>query len=185
MTAFNPAVVPSKAFVEADGYVSIEAEHFTAKHDAGALKWEKIEDYGRTLSAMTTTPSLAESVTPPTGSPYLEYRMYLLTAGQAEVQAMVAPTLNLVPGRGLRFAVSFDDAAPQVVDALEHNTQRDWEASVRDSVRTVKSTHAIAAPGYHTLKIWMVDPALVVEKLVVNTGGLKPSYLGPPESYYH
>jgi len=185
VTAFSPAVVPSKAFVEADGYVSIEAEHFTAKHDAGALKWEKIEDYGRTLSAMTTTPSLAESVMPPAASPYLEYRMYLFTAGPAEVQAMVAPTLNFVPGRGLRFAVSFDDQPPQVVDALEHNTQRDWEGSVRDSIRTIKSTHTIAAPGYHTLKIWMVDPALVLEKLVVNTGGLKPSYLGPPESYYH
>lgn len=66
---------------------------------------------------------------------------------------------------------------------LEHNALRDWETTVKDSVRHVISTHAIAAPGYHTLKIWMVDPGLVLQKVVVNLGGLKPSYLGPPESF--
>jgi hypothetical protein len=54
---------------------------------------------------------------------------------------------------------------------------------VKDSVRKVKSSHMLSGPGYHTLKFWMVDPALVLEKLVVNLGGVKPSYLGPPESY--
>jgi hypothetical protein len=109
--------------------------------------------------------------------------MYLFDAGKIEVEAVIAPTWDFVPGRGLRYAISFDDQPPRIVDALAQNSQRDWEESVVDSVRKVKSTHTLANAGYHTLKFWMVDPGVVLEKLVVNLGGVKPSYLGPPESY--
>jgi hypothetical protein len=183
--AANPQTPPKsslKGFVQADGYVSIEAEHFTRKIDAGPVHWDKIVDYGRTLSAMTVFPVSSASATPPQ-SPHLEYEMYLFDPSNVEVNAILSPTLNFVPGRGLRYAISFDDQPPQVVDALAQNSQRDWETTVKDSVRTVKSNHTLTGSGYHTLKIWMVDPGLVLEKLVVNLGGVKPSYLGPPESY--
>ena len=110
--------------------------------------------------------------------------MYLYHGGRVEVQAILGPTLDFVPGRGLRYAIAFDDQPPVVIDALAHNSQRDWETAVKDSVRISTSDHTLASAGYHTLKIWMVDPAIVLEKIVVNTGGLKPSYLGPPESYH-
>jgi hypothetical protein len=187
VTAFNPRELTPQSlrgFVETGGYVSIEAAHFTAKVDAAAARWDSIDDLGRTLSAMAVFPFTAPSVTPPASSPCLEYRMYLFDAGKLEVDAIVSPTLNFVPGRGLRFAVSFDDQPPQVVDALQHNTQRDWETTVKDAVRHVVSSHTVTAPGYHTLKFWMVDPGVVLQKLVVNLGGVKPSYLGPPESFH-
>jgi hypothetical protein len=171
-------------FAEGNGYVSIEAEHYTKKVDSAAARWEKIDDLGRTLSAMTVFPVTAESVSPGHGAPCLEYKMYLFDSGAVTVEAILDPTLNFVPGRGLRYAVSFDDETPQVVDALANNDAEAWGTAVKDSVRKARSTHNIANPGYHTLKFWMVDPGVVLQKLVVDLGGVKPSYLGPPESYH-
>ena len=63
------------------------------------------------------------------------------------------------------------------------NGNADWETSVKDSARVVKTKFTLSSPGYHTLKIWMLDPGVVLQKLMVDLGGVKPSYLGPPESY--
>jgi hypothetical protein len=192
VNSFNPPQPQKDAFdgfVEAGGVVSIEAEHFTKNVPANAVRWEKIPDYGRTLSSMAIFPVTAASVMPPENSPHLEYKMYLFSAGPVEVTSIIAPTLNFVPGRGLRFAVSFDDEMPQVLTAVPKgffvdNGVRDWEESVRDNCREIKSTHTIEKSGEHTLKIWMVDPAVALQKIVVNMGGVKPSYLGPPESFH-
>jgi hypothetical protein len=70
-------------------------------------------------------------------------------------------------------------------DFNAQNGNREWEKSVRDNCWLSQSTHALESPGYHTLKYWMVDPGVVLEKLVVDLGGVKPSYLGPPESFRH
>jgi len=187
VNAFRPQGLTRQSldgFVESDGYVSMEAVHYTKKVDGPSARWEKIDDLGRTLSSMSVFPVTAESVMPPRDSPRLEYKLYLFDARTVEVEAILSPTLNFVPGRGLRYAVSFDDEAPQVIDALAQNSVEDWGTSVKDSVRKVRSTHLLARSGYHTLKFWMVDPGVVLQKLVVNLGGVKPSYLGPPESFH-
>jgi hypothetical protein len=122
----RPSGAEVKGFVETSGYVSMEAEHYTRKVDAGLVTWQRIPDYGRTLSAMSVFPVTAESVLPPAGAPCLEYRMFLFHAGRVEVEAILSPTLNFTPERGLRYAISFDDEPPQVIDALAHNEQGDW-----------------------------------------------------------
>jgi hypothetical protein len=194
VSVFNPLVSAKKllnGFVEADGYVSIEAEHFTGKTGTASANWEKIDGLGRTLSAMSIFPVTAPSSIFPQASPCLEYQMYLFRAGKIEVESVLSPSLNFVSGRGLRFALSFDDQPLQVMTAVPEDysvgagdANHDWEETVKDSVRKVKTDFILDAPGRHTLKFWMVDPGVVLQKLVVNTGGVKPSYLGPPESFY-
>jgi len=190
--AFNPADVTRdslRGLVEGGGVVSIEPEHYSRKTEVEPNRWIRIEDYGRTLSGMRAeAPPHAPSLTPGKDSPCLEYQTYLFSTGAVEVVAITSPTLNFVPGRGLRLAISFDGEPPQVVDVVPAtanagDSNRSWEESVKVNARYTKATVNIEKPGYHTLKFWMVDPGVVLQKIVVNTGGLKPSYLGPPESF--
>lgn len=177
-----------RGFIEQDGYVSIEAEHFTRKTDMAGARWEILPDHGKTLSAMTVFPVTATGVTPP-NAPSLEYQMWLTSTGAVTVTTILSPGLNFDPQRGVRFAVSFDDEAPQILTVVPKgytagDGNRDWEESVKDGVRKIKSKHAIATAGAHTFKVWMIDPAVVLQKIVVDCGGVKPSYLGPPESFH-
>jgi hypothetical protein len=190
--AFNPAEPVGETiqgFVEADGFVALEAEHYTAKSDVGLNRWIKIPNYGHTVSGMRAEAPADALARPGKDSPCLEYKMYLFSHGPVEVESIVGPTLSFMPERPLRYAVSFDDEAPQEITIVPkgfegYTTNPVWSESVKNNSHQAKSTHTIHEPGYHTLKIWMVDPAVVLEKIIINTGNVKSSYLGPPESFH-
>jgi hypothetical protein len=172
-------------FVESDGCVAFEAPHFDRSVASGGIEWKVLDDFGPSLGAVTSFPVTADSSALADGSPHLEYDLFLFSSGTAKVDVSVAPSLNFVPGHGLRFAVSLDDEAPQVEDysAQVGGDAGGWAESVLDGVRHVISVHAALQPGRHVLKLWRVDPGVVLERVVVDMGGALPSYLGPPESF--
>ncbi|MFD1539901.1 hypothetical protein [Nonomuraea guangzhouensis] len=96
----------------------------------------------------------------------------------------------MLSGSGLRYAVSIDDQAPKTVDittatgANDTTMNKGWEMNTTDAANRTSTTFTVSTPGAHTLRFWMVDPTVVVQKLVVATGDLAESYLGPPESYF-
>jgi hypothetical protein len=185
----EPTPESLQGFAEGDGYVSMESAHYTQKTDVGSNRWVEIPNYGKTLSGMRACGPAYDQATPGKDSPCLEYKMYLFNAGKVDVETTVSPTLNFLPGRPLRYAVSFDNGTPRIVTFVPANFNansyaNDWPASVENNCRHVRSTFKIDKLGYHILKIWMVDPGVMLEKIVVNTGDVKPSYLGPPESFY-
>jgi hypothetical protein len=178
-------------FVEANGYVSMESEHHTRAVNGSGIEWMRIPDIGRTASGMEPFPVTAPRQTPGGASgARLEYRMTLFTTGPVDVLAYLSPRNNVLPTDGLKYAVSIDDESPQIVNittatgADDTRMNRQWERNTSDNVNLTSTRHVISRPGVHVLKFWMVDPTVVVQKLVVNTGGLAPSYLGPPESQY-
>ena len=190
--AFNPTELTREnlnGFVEGGGYVSIEAEHFSKNIGEGDRKWLKVEDYGLTLSGMrATAPANAPAATIGKDAPCLEYPVYLFSKDSAQITLITSPLLNYMPNRDIKIAVSFDDQAPQYITNVPNEykieySNADWVQSVVNQTRKCQTTLNIPTTGYHTLKVWMIDPGVVVQKIMINTGGLKPSYLGAPESY--
>ena len=126
---------------------------------------------------MCVFPVTADSVTDYTQAPSMEYAVYIAEPGRYDVTLYTSPTLNFVPGRGLRIAVGMDDAKPVVIDAYAGRVN--WDALVKDNCRQMRAQLDVATAGIHTFKIYMVDPAVVVEKIVLSSGRLPQTYFGP------
>ena len=159
----------------------MEAEHYTQAHAPPGGEWVRIPDFGRTLSGMTALPVGAPAAQLDDGM-QLEYAMHLFDEGTVTVHAIFAPTQKFQPGHGLRYAIAIDDEPPQEVDIHSDASKEHWSRTVLDGVTEHVTTHKVARPGRHVLRYRPIDPGLVLEKIVVDAGGLKPSYLGPPES---
>lgn len=177
-----------KGFIEANGYVSIEAEHFTNKTEKKEMHWEIIPDFGRTLSGVTAFPTTQSKLALEKGSPHLEYNVNLFTTGKVKVKVYVAPSLNIYNDEGMQFATSFDDADPKIYKIHEFDTIPDWKYpaywnnSVTDNIRVLTTEHEIEKAGLHILKLWMITPGVAFEKIVIETEEIGETYLGPPES---
>lgn len=179
-----------EGFVESNGYVSMEAEHYSKATGKGNISWLVIPDLGRTLSVVTPVPVTAKKQTPGSDSPHLEYKMYLFNSGKIKVKASFSPTQNFHNTEGLHYGISFDDEKPQIMNVHKNDTIPDWKypptwnQAVMENIKIITSDHFIENPGEHTLKFWMVDPGLVLQKIVVETEEIPFSYLGPPESFH-
>jgi hypothetical protein len=187
----NPDVRRSqlRGHVEANGYVSIEADHYSRAVNTNGVYWREIEDIGRVGDGMTPFPQDTVPQTPGGASPRLEYQATFFTSGPVNITTYLSPRNNVLYGTdGLRYAISVDDAAPQVVNISvgsdDSGLNNTWARHTSDNTNRTTTAHTISAPGVHTIKIWMVDPTVIVQNVVVETRGELPyNYLGPPESY--
>ena len=174
-----------KGFVESNGFVSIEAENYTNNLPGINASWNIIPGLGRTLSGLHPVPVNSASQTPGNGSPVLEYNFHWKSVGAINFIAHVSPTLNIYNDEGLEFAVSVDDQEPQIINIHQNFSFRDWEESVKNNTIYAKALLQLNQPGNHTLKVWMVDPGIVLQKIMLTSEDFnRYSYLGPPQSVY-
>ena len=183
---FNPAGLAGghpNAFVESAGVVAMEAGNFTRRTDRGGAGWRALPELGRAGGSVAILPVTMASIDDvgqlSERAPSLEYEFQVFHAGPARVEISAVPTYRIHPGRHLRYAVAVDGQAPVVVNLEDSGP---WARNVLTDAVVGSSQCTVNAAGLHTLTVWAMDPGIVLERVVVDLGGLRPSYLGPPET---
>ncbi|MBB4128641.1 hypothetical protein GGR77_003971 [Xanthomonas translucens] len=175
------------------GPIAIAADAFERNIAVDGVRWERIADYGRAAgAAMSIFPVTAASSSDPRTAPRLEYPVYLAKAGRYDIDLVTNPTLNVNTAHQLSVAVAFDDQPPRTISVFtpERRAAQDFlgEAfteNARNNARILSASQSVASAGRHVLKIMMVDPTMVVQKIVIRSAPLPNSYFGPPEVPAH
>lgn len=174
-----------RGFVEDNGCISIESKNYSKAINSDAVKWTIIPNLGKTDSGITIKPSNIKSIEISERSPRLEYNVHFFSKGKIKVNVYFSPTINFKIGDGLKYGIGFDDEKPQIMNLNADSSEKVWAESVANNIKIITSTHEIENSGNHVLKIYAIDPALVLQKIVIETeeGKILESYLGPPESF--
>ena len=186
----SESLIPGNAngnvFYEKNGYVSIEAANYSKAINTKNIRWKVIPGIGKDGDGVTTFPVTENEKKLTNGNAHLQYEIYVYDKGTIKLNAYFSPTLTFEnDSLGLEYAISIDNEKPQIVSInKDDKNERTWGKWVANNIIIKTTEHKITQPGKHIIKYWMISPAVILQKLVLDFGGLKPSYLGPPETIY-
>jgi hypothetical protein len=164
-------------------YKSMQVTHYTSKTESKNIHWHVIPDIGKDGSGITTFPVTVASKILDSKSPHLSYDISIKDTGNVTVYSYFSPTLNIYNNEGLKYGISFDNEKPFIVSINKDDSRlSSWEKFVADNIIIKSTTHHLTRPGKHVLHYWMVSNGVILQKLIVDEGGLEKSYLGPPEN---
>jgi len=155
--------------------VVFEAAHATGNTSVAGVSWTELPGYGRTLSGVTPLPATGNGGANYTAGsgPSLSYSFYTFNKATS-LTSYISPSLNANGlDRPLGFAVQIDSEAPQSIyflpPAASGQLPKAWDGEngfVANSIVTYATQHAVN-PGAHTLKVWMLEPGVVLQKFVL------------------
>ena len=172
-------------FTHSEGFVAMEAEHYYSSQAAEGTQWSVYPDYGRTRSAVALTP-----YTQPVGQASLTYRFTLPEQAPqtVKVHVVVKSTLDFLNVGGHEYDVSLDGSEAQtvnfnktLVDRQPYMYSEFYPAVARRIVEKVVEL-PVGRNSIHELTLHPRHPGIVFEKIVIDFGGYKPSYLFGHES---
>ncbi len=180
VSSFQPQNVKTKVlkglFVEQNGYIFIPATDFHRKNETENVKVITIGGLGLENQAI-------QFGDPRKSHEYMnvstEYDFYTFSTGRVKVYVYALPVFPLSPSKGARYAISIDDIITYNHDITTKEYSDAWNENVLRNSAITESDIFITEPGKHTLKIMARSQGMVIQKVVIDLGGLKDSYTGP------
>lgn len=194
VSVFNPSAPSLEEmkgmYVQNDGYISIDAAGYHRKRENDRIKVITIPNLGVENTAIQLgDPMMPKENTRRRDCPLVEYDFYTFEQGSVDVYTYVLPTFVLNADRGYagheatnletQYGVCIDEGPVMNPSTSSIEYAQIWYESVLRNCRVNKTTLHINEPGKHTLKILCGDAGTVVQKIVLDFGGMKRSYLGP------
>ena len=175
------------AFTHSNGYIAMEAEHFFSATSGEKTSWTVYPYYGRTRSAVALTP-YTEAV----DGAKLTYQFTMpKDVKTVKVHVVVKSTLDFLNVGGHEYGVSLDGSDPQIVNFNKTLVDRQpymysdfYPTIARRVVEKTVELPVHSSNDVHQLTLTPRHPGIVFEKIVVDFGGYKPSYLFMNESPY-
>lgn len=173
-------------FKSSDGVVAMEAEHYFEKKDAAEAQWTVIPYMGRTLSGMALMP-----YTKDVAGASLSYKMEIpKDITEVTVHIVVKSTLAFHDIKGHKYEVGFNGGNVETINFnanLNEEPENVYTALYPTVARRVVESKVkleLPAPqnGLQTLTLKPLDPGIVFEKIVVDFGGYRKTYLFMNES---
>lgn len=194
VSVFNPSS-PTREdlngiYVQHNGYVSIDAAGYHRKRENDAIKISDIPNLGIENKAVQFgNPMMPKQNTRKEDVPCVEYDFYTFEQGSVDVYTYVLPTFVLSADRGYsgheatnvetQYGVCIDDGPVMNPSTSSVEYAQIWYESCLKNCRVNKTTLHINEPGKHSVRILCGDAGTVLQKIVLDFGGLKRSYLGP------
>ena len=183
------ANLPATGFMEQQGYLSIYAKNHTGSTVRNEQHWGEINGMGLTGKSMEALPIKAPAALKAVYTdseikeqPSLSYDFYSRSTGAAEFKIYTIPTFPLNKNTEMRYAVAVDGGPATILNFRTVGRSEEWKQNVlsNSAVRAVKLPDM--KPGKHQVRIYMIDPGVIVDRIVIDLGGLKPFYGLLPET---
>jgi hypothetical protein len=172
--------------IESNGYVSIVAAHYSRKVDKPTSQWALVKGLGHTGQSLQAQPLQATSLVEPSQlqgqAAMVEYDFYTLTPAAPVLTVATLPTHPATRQASMRYGVALDNGPVETVDFKTVGRSDEWKQNVlrNSALRQVKGQ--MLTPGRHTLKLYLIDPGVVLDRITIDLGGLRPAYGTVPET---
>jgi hypothetical protein len=107
-----------------------------------------------------------------------EYEFESPGADSVCVHVYVVPFFPLYKGCDNQFGISVDGAAPQVMDNQFTEFSRPWKDQVLQNGAEMTAVFPVSKGLKHTISFICGSPGVMIERVVIDWGGMKRAYTG-------